>query len=170
MNYRDKFLVQMMICFVIFAAARGVAMIDNDKISEIKDTVKGYIEKNYSIDEIKETGADLVDKIVSAPAVLTGAIIQANEINEFGAPIDEKDTDEIQAVHAVSGGRVVYSGIDKEIGLCIKIQHEDKMSTYGNLDSISSVTGERVKKGEIVGTFDKNKEEEFYYQLSDSVV
>lgn len=170
MNYRDKFLVQMMICFTIFAVCRGAAMIDNEKFSEIKNTVAGYLEKNYSMEEIKETGAKLAEKVISAPEVFTSAVMKANEISEFGAPIDEKDTDEVQAVHAVSGGTVVYSGIDKELGFCIRIQHEDKLSTYGNLERISVVMGDRVKKGEIIGTFDKNNDEEFYYQLSESVV
>ena len=61
-------------------------------------------------------------------------------------------------------------GIDKDLGFCIRIQHEDKMSTYGNLESISAVMGERVKKGDIIGTFDKNNDEKFYYQLTDSVL
>lgn len=170
MKYRDKFLVQMMICFAIFAVCKGAAMIDNEGFAKVKNTALQYLGKNYSVEEIKETGEELVDKLVNAPAVLTNAVMQANEMNEFGAPIDEKDTDEVQAVHAVSGGSVVYSGIDKDLGFCIRIQHEDKMSTYGNLESISAVMGERVKKGDIIGTFDKNNDEKFYYQLTDSVL
>jgi hypothetical protein len=170
MNYRDKFLVQIMVCLAIFVGLRGVAMIDDEGFSEIKSTLNRYISKNYSLEEIKENGAELLDKITSAPAVLAGAVLQANEINEFGAPIDEKDTEGVQAVHAVAGGVVTYSGIDKEFGLCIKIQHEDKLSTYGHLDNISVITGERVKKGNIIGTFVKDNGEEFYYKLSDSMV
>mgnify|MGYP000360269092 CR=1 FL=1 len=49
-------------------------------------------------------------------------------------------------------------------------QHEDKLSTYGHLDNISVITGERVKKGNIIGTFVKDNGEEFYYKLSDSMV
>ena len=170
MNYRDKFLVQMMICLAVFALARGAAMIDNEGFSKIKNKVGEYLGRNYSVEEIKETGADFVDKIIHAPAALTSAVMEANEMNEFGAPIDEKDTDEAQAVHAVAGGSVVYSGIDKNLGFCIRIQHEDKMSTYGNLSSISAVMGDRVKKGDIIGTFDSGDGEDFYYKLSDSVV
>ena len=44
------------------------------------------------------------------------------------------------------------------------------MSTYGNLSSISAVMGDRVKKGDIIGTFDSGDGEDFYYKLSDSVV
>ncbi len=167
MNYRDKFLVQMMVCLAIFALIRGAAMIDNEGFSKVKSKAEEYLGKNYSAEEIKEAGAEFVDKIINAPAALTGVVLEANEINEFGAPIDEKDTDEVRAVHAVAGGKIIYSGIDKKLGLCIRIKHEDKVSTYGNLSDISAVTGERVKKGEIIGTFDGSSEKEFYYKLSE---
>lgn len=170
MNYRDKLLAQMMICFVIFAAVRGTTFINNNEFDTIKDSVKSQVEKNYSIDEIKELGMDIASKIISAPAVLTSAVMQASTINRFSAPIDHKSTEKIQAVHAVYGGRIVYSGIDKDVGLCIRIRHEGKTSVYGNLDSINSITGERVNKGDIIGTFDNSNDKEFYYQLEDSVV
>lgn len=170
MKYRDKLLVQIMMCLSIFAVLRGLAMVDSDGFTKIKNTLDGYLSKNYSVDEIKESGAELVDKITGAPSALVNAVIEANEINEFGVPMDEKDTDGIQAVHAVAGGVVTYSGIDKDLGLCIKIQHEGKLSTYGNMDSINAVTGDRVKKGTIIGTFNKKSGQDFYYQLTDSVV
>ena len=40
MNYRDKFLVQIMVCLAIFVGLRGVAMIDDEGFSEIKSTLK----------------------------------------------------------------------------------------------------------------------------------
>ena len=42
MNYRDKFLLQMMICLAVFALARGAAMIDNEGFSKIKNKVGEY--------------------------------------------------------------------------------------------------------------------------------
>ena len=54
MNYRDKFLVQIMVCLAIFVGLRGVAMIDDEGFSEIKSTLNRYISKNYSLEEIKE--------------------------------------------------------------------------------------------------------------------
>ena len=72
MNYRDKFLVQIMVCLAIFVGLRGIAIIDDEGFSEIKSTLNRYISKNYSLEEIKENGAELLDKITSAPAVLAG--------------------------------------------------------------------------------------------------
>ena len=54
--------------------------------------------------------------------------------------------------------------------MCVKIKHEDKFSVYGNLYTLTVVAGDKVKKGDIIGTFDSKGEEEFYYQLGDSVV
>lgn len=45
------------------------------------------------------------------------------------------------------------------------MQHEDKVSVYGNLYTLTTITGEQVKKGDIIGTFDSKAGKEFYYQL-----
>ena len=38
------------------------------------------------------------------------------------------------------------------------------------MEDIDNTFVKRVKKGDIIGTFDSKGEEEFYYQLGDSVV
>lgn len=170
MRYNDKILIQAVICLAIFALVRGAAMIEGDSISKIKDAVKEQSEKNYSIEDIKEAGSDFAGKVVNAPKSITAAVTAANEVGEFGKPIDEDSKEDVLAVHATAGGEVIYAGIDKDLGVCIKIKHEEKTSTYGNLYTLTTVTGERVKKGDIIGTFDNDGEKEFYYQLNDSVV
>ena len=65
----------------------------------------------------------------------------------------------------MSGGVVTYAGIDRDLGVCIRISHEDQVSVYGNLHTLTAVTGERVNKGDIIGTYDNTGEDEFYYTL-----
>ena len=170
MKLSDKLLVQTMICLAIFTAFRGLELISADSYESAREKLDGYLGKNYTLAELKTGGSELLDSVRSAPAALAGAVTRANELGRFGAPIDEKDTGGTQAVHAVAGGTVVYAGIDSEHGLMIRVQHEEEVSSYGNLASISAITGERVTKGEIIGTYEKKEGQEFYYQLSDNVL
>ena len=101
---------------------------------------------------------------------MTSAVVSVNEMRNFSAPIDEKADNDIQSVHAAAGGIVAYAGIDKNLGMCIKIKHQSKVSVYGNLCTITAVTGDRVGKGDVIGTFNNSGEKEFYYQLEDSVI
>ena len=170
MRFKDRFLAQMVICLAIFAAARGAAMINQEDFARIRDNIKAHIEKNYSIEEVKEAGAQLVEKLTQAPAVLTSVVVEANQYGQFSAPIDQDSDEQVQAVHATAGGTVIYAGIDSQLGVCIRIQHQNKISTYGNMYTLTAVTGERVKKGDIIGTFDRESGKEFYYQLEDSML
>ena len=46
----------------------------------------------------------------------------------------------------------------------IKIEKNDTEEVYGNLKEISVLTGEKVGKGDIIGTFDSRLNKEFIYQ------
>lgn len=166
----DKLLIQVVACLAIFALVRVSAMIGGETMTKIKTSVKEQAEKNYTVEDIKEAGDRLASQIVSAPAALVSVITQANEAGEFGEPINKNDKDSVKTVHSVGGGVVTYAGIDKELGMCVKIEHEDKVSTYGNLYTLTVVAGDKVQKGGIIGTFDSKGEVEFYYKLEDSVV
>lgn len=170
MNYKDKFLAQCVICFLIFAIAEGSTMITHEGFTKIKDEIVSRAGIHNSLEDIKEAGAKAIDIVLGAPAVLTGAVMEANKINEYAAPIDEKTEEQIQPVYASAGGVVMSAGIDKDYGSCIIIKHQGKTSTYGNLYTLSVVPGERVTRGQIIGTFDNNCGEDFYYQLVDNVI
>ena len=69
-------------------------------------------------------------------------------------------------VYAVNNGNVTAAGIDKEIGKFIKIKTDKGIETYGNFCEITVLTGDKVRKGEIIGTFDSSGKYEFIYQKS----
>lgn len=168
MKFRDKLLIQAVVCLGIFALVRLSAVLDAGWIADIRSGIGQIAEKNYTVDDLREKGDKLASKIFEAPAALVSVVTKSGESGKFAAPIDEESDEDIQAVHAVSGGVVTYAGIDRQIGICIKISHEDQVSVYGNLHSLTAVTGERVKKGDIIGTFDNTGEDEFYYTLEKS--
>lgn len=165
MDSRNKIFVQAMVCLGIFALVKGSTVIDNDKISDFRESTAEKISKNYTLSEIKEIGENAIETVIETPAVVSSAILEANQIGQYGKPIDEASEDEIKPVHSVSGGRVLKSGISKDLGMYVTIEHQNRVSTYGNLCNITVVSGDRVKKGDIIGSYDSTKEEEFYYDI-----
>ena len=148
----------------------GSYFVADDKILDIKGEIKSQINKNYTLEDIKEAEKQVVSYILTAPNVVNTAITVANEISYYKYPIDENSMEKIVNVRAAAGGEVIYAGIHKDIGACIKIRHSDKISTYGNLHTINVIPGDRVKKAEIIGTYNNESNEEFYYQLEDYMV
>ena len=53
------------------------------------------------------------------------------------------------------------------MGMYVKIKHNDKLTTLGNLCQLSVVTGDKVKKGQIIGSFDNKTGAEFLYSQAD---
>ncbi len=165
MKYNDKILVQAVACLAIFALIRGSAMIGGERIDKVKEEIAKQAQRDYSLEEIREAGSDLLMKAADAPASINTALTNASEAGKFSEPIDKTSDDKTSAVHATSGGEVIYSGIDRELGVCVKIKHDEKTSIYGNLHTLTVVTGEKVRKGDIIGTFDNTGEKDFYYHL-----
>jgi len=170
MNFKDKLLIQCVACFVIFALVQGSSMIKVESFSKLREEITEQAQTHNSMVDIKNAGSKLVESFMKAPSVLTNAVIAANSGNQFSAPIDEATGEQVQPVYASAGGVVIYAGIDKKLGSCIKIRHQNKISTYGNLHTIVVVPDERITKGQIIGTFDNNCNKEFYYQLADNMI
>ena len=170
MKYRDRFLTQTVASLAIIAMLNGNFFMTNEKILDVKDEIREQIQKNYTIEDILYAKDKVVSCILEAPEAINTAIIVANEISYFKYPIDENSTEKIVNVRASAGGEVIYAGIHKELGPCIKIRHGEKISTYGNLHTINVITGDRVKKSDIIGTYNNESDEEFYYQLEDYMV
>ena len=85
-------------------------------------------------------------------------------------PIDKESKEEIKKVRSAFGGEVISAGIDKKLGVCIRIKNGNKIATYGNLKDIYVITGERIIKSEAIGTYDSKSNKEFYYQVEDNMV
>ncbi len=170
MKYGDKLLAQIVICLSLMMIFEGVGYLGEGKAAEFSAKVKSVVSKNYTLEQVQEAGNTLLNSVLEAPDNISTAIMVANEVGDYSAPMDEKSDTKIKSVHATGGGKIIYAGIDKELGVCVRIEHEDKISTYGNMYTLTAVTGERVKKGDIIGTYDTESNKEFYYQLENSVV
>lgn len=168
MKYKEKIFLQVIICCMIFTLAKAGSIIDIQGLEGVKTTVKDRFEKNYQVDEVKAACAKLFEKAKETPAVIANAIMQANELGEYGQPIDEDSNLKERCVYAVSAGEVVASGISQELGSFVKILHDTKISTYGNLAEIKAVQGDKVRKGDIIGIYKSDSDKKFYYNLEEN--
>ena len=169
MRYKEKIFLQVIICCIIFTLAKAGSTFDIKGFDGIKNAAKEQFEKNYSTTEIKSTCAKLLEKAKETPAVISSAIVQANKLGEYSKPIDEDSNAKVRCVYATNAGRVMSSGISKELGTFIKIEHEATTSTYGNLSRITVVPGDEVKKGDIIGTYETGGDKNFYYDLEENL-
>ncbi|PLS15649.1 peptidase M23 [Bacillus sp. M6-12] len=96
-------------------------------------------------EQAKKTTADTE---YALPA--SGKIMESFEANGEGILIE---TGLGSKVEAVNEGTVIFSGVKKDLGKTVIIQHYDKSeSWYGGLESIDVLLYDPVSKGKVIGT------------------
>lgn len=107
-----------------------------------------------------------VQAVVQAPVAMTNAILSSKESSEYGEPIDEAREGQTVSVYAVEAGTVSAVGENDKIGNFVKILHGDEAeSIYGNCAEIYVKEMQRVKKGQIIASFTKKGDLEFYHSV-----
>ncbi len=163
-----KILIQTFIClilaFVLITAA-------NSKVVKIQKYAVSFIDHmsvSYTLGDAKSALKDtvevfktLTDKTADAVDVMTGKPI-------YGEPIDQTCEGSETPVYAVAGGKVTAVGENEEIGRYIRIKHGDQAeSLYGNLKEVHVIASSNVKKGQIIGIYEKNDDKNFYYSFKE---
>ena len=164
MNLRERFVIQTVISLMIFAGVKSISMIDIDKINEAEDFLCSRFEKHYTPEDIEETVSGIFDEINEVHKSVTAAVIEANTEGESEIVLGKKDAEGIQIVYAATGGNVINAGINDKKELFVEISGDDYIYTYCNMSQISVATGERVRKGDIIGTFDNKDDNEFFFE------
>lgn len=107
----------------------------------------------------RDLAALLTERVIETAGYIAGG-------TSYGEPIDEEFSGDSTSVYAVAGGEVTSVGENEEIGKYIKITHGEKgESLYGNLSTTGVKVPSRVKKGQIIGTYEKSDEKQFYYSF-----
>lgn len=168
---QNRWVWQSIVCLAVFAAVHsGIGALTIEKYERIGELVKKIteaVQENYTLAELLELWDDASATVASIPVSVREAVISANQDTLYGAPIDAAGDSENRQVYASAGGRVLKSGLQDGLGLYVMVEHQDKISTYGHLSSIRVVEGERIQKGEILGSYDNDSEYDFYYSLED---
>jgi len=155
-----KIIVQTIACLVVFTVVQ-MGFVDRIPKAEVLiDTAS----KNYSIKDLLTAAKNITEHMADLPASVTTAILDANNLNLYGEPLEVAEKG-IKHVYAARGGDVEKSGSDSQIGLYVVINHGDSCTIYGNLNKINVVQGERIKKGDIIASYDESCGKEFYYAV-----
>ena len=168
---QNRWVWQTIVCLAVYAAVHsGMGALTIEKyecIGELVMKITEAVQENYTLAELLELWDDASATVASIPVSVREAVISANQETLYGAPIDAPGDSENRQVYASAGGRVLKSGLQDGLGLYVMVEHQDKISTYGHLSSIRVVEGERIQKGEILGSYDNDSEYDFYYSLED---
>lgn len=168
---QNRWVWQTIVCLAVYAAVHsGMGALTIEKyecIGELVKKITEAVQENYTLAELLELWDDASATVASIPVSVREAVISANQETLYGAPIDAPGDSESRQVYASAGGRVLKSGLQDGLGLYVMVEHQDKISTYGHLSSIRVVEGERIQKGEILGSYDNDSEYDFYYSLED---
>ena len=166
---RRKILRQTGFCVLIVLA---LLISKNSNIPVLErgaDTVMTQMAVNYTVDDMKTMAKKGVVAVSSIPAKVNETVSVMTGKSAYGEPIDEKYTGKKAAVYAVGSGEVTAVGENEEIGKYIKITHgNDGESLYGNLKSTYVEVPAKVKKGQIIGLYEKKEDKEFYYSFKES--
>ncbi|MDO4486510.1 MAG: M23 family metallopeptidase [Bacillota bacterium] len=165
---KKKLLEQTCLCIII-ALALLISNNSNIKILERgAGAVMTYMEKSYTAEDIKKAvnkGAELASAV---PSKITGTIAVITGSPVLGEPVDMDSDEQMIPVRAVAGGEVDAVGESETIGKYIRITHGSTgESLYGNMKEVKTEVPARVKKGQIIGIYDKNSDEEFYYSFKE---
>ena len=164
---RKSLIIQAAVCLLIFAVVQSGIQTKEGKLGDFLSRIAEAVNENYTLAELLELGESAEEAMVMAPGLIGDTLMSASELGTYGTPMDEDSDDVIKNVYASAGGKVVKSGVSSSLGLYVMIEHPGKISTYGNLSNIRVVTGERVTKGDILGTYDSTQDADFYYALED---
>ncbi len=163
-----KILTQTGICALVVLA---LVLSKNSGVTPMErgaDVVMAHMAVTYTLDDVKSVAKKTAVVTSVFKNKLGGAVDAITGKPVYGEPIDVKYEGNKTVVYAVAGGKVTAVGQNEEIGNYIKIIHGDQgESLYGNLSSIRVATPENVKKGQIIGVYDKTIGADFYYSLKE---
>ena len=155
MNYKEKILTQIVICCMILSIVKAGNFVHDKKFDSVKKQVQAKISQNYSIEDLKAAGSECLEKVRKLP-------------EKTAEVVKEVNGGTVQSIRAVRDGLVVKTGIDPELGMMLVIRSENRNYTYGNLDQVLAVPGDKIKKGDIIGYYDKTSEKDLYYDFDDN--
>jgi len=164
----DKLINQALICFVLAFAFIISGEAENQHIAKGRAFIEAELNKNYTIETMKEFASKSMNSVKTLPAIINKAVSAANAPMKYGEPIDELLPESGNtSIYSVGGGIVINTGTDELIGNYVIISHGNEAeSIYGNMESISVNTMDRVKKGQLIGMYNVENEKDFYYKFS----
>lgn len=166
--WKLKMLKQAGVCAVILLTFIIAGNVDIPQLNRGSEAVVAYLSKNYTADDVMTFAKYTAKTAVRAPVTVTNALLSAGQGSRYTDPVDENiKAGETVSVYAAEAGTVSAVGENEKIGKFIKVTHgDDAESVYGNCTEIYVKELERVKRGQIIASFKKEKDTDFYYSLT----
>lgn len=163
MMFRQAGLCILMALALAISANSGIPVLEEGAAA-----VMQHISVNNTVEDLEEAA----DKGRSIAASATGMVGEAVSIIAgkpvYGKPIDDEITGGEAPVYAVAGGQVTAVGENEEIGKYVRLIHGNQAeSLYGNLQTVNVSVPSNVKKGQIIGIYEKNEEKDFFFSLKE---
>ena len=161
-------LIKQIIMVLLLAAALFLA--DHSHIGVLERgslVIQSQMAAEYTWSDVKHAGqkaaaaaSALPDKVNETVQIVTGEPM-------LGDPIDEKKHGRTSSVYAVESGEVTGTGEDEAIGKYVRISHgKSGESLYGNLEKVLVKSPAKVKRGQIIGTYNNSSKKDFYYSFN----
>ena len=163
--WKKIFLTQICVCLLIVSGYIAIERSNYELLKERRSEVIAAVSRHYIVSDIWNKGKNAVFSLIKMPVAVTDYVISAQENQQYAQPIAPVSDGGITSIYAVAGGQVISTGENKKIGKYIKIQHEDAISIYGNCTRVYVKEGKHVKRGQVIGRFLKEADNEFYYNL-----
>ncbi|MDD2218137.1 MAG: M23 family metallopeptidase [Eubacteriales bacterium] len=159
-----KIVIQAIICMLLVAGYNAATGSEIDSIKNAAQAVSAQMNKEYTTNDIKAGKNAAVQVFTNLPAKISTVF----EDREYGEPIDEAFSGKSTLVYAVAGGTVTTVSKNDTIGNYIVISHGgESESIYGNLSQIKVKSMQKIKKGQIIASFEKNGESDFFYSITE---
>ena len=159
--------IQICICILIVFGYKAAGRVDSEILNEKRAQAVAAMSKHYTASDIWDKSKKSAAALIKVPVSVTSYVINAQEMQKYADPIDNVTEGSITSVYAVSGGQVIETGENRELGKYIKIQHDGAVSVYGNCRTIYADEGQHVRQGQVIGSFKQEESNRFYYELID---
>lgn len=163
--WKKILLIQVCICLFIISGYAAIGRSDSEVFREKRSQAVAAMSKNYTVSDLWNKGKSAASAIIKVPAVVSSYVINTQNAENYAEPIDPVSEGGITSIYAVSGGQVIETGENAELGKFIKIQHDEAVSIYGQCSRIYTEAGRHVRRGQVIGSFMQEKNNEFYYEL-----
>lgn len=159
------FILQTCVCILLLCGYASAGKLDSELIEERRSQAVAAMSKHYTVSDIWNKGRNAVLSFRKIPAAVSNYVMSSQSTQEYAQPVDQAVEGAVTSVYAVSGGQVIETGKNAELGNYIKIRHDEAVSVYGNCCRIYAKEGKHVRRGQVIGSYVQDKSNEFYYAL-----
>lgn len=165
---REKLLKQTGICLLMTAALFLAKQSGFDVMEQGAEAVIKQMKTGYTAEDVKRIAGRGEDALAALSDQFGGTLEVMMQEPVLEEPIDRSWTGGVTGVHAVAAGQVAAVGENEEIGTYVRILHDNRgESLYGHLQSTCVKVPQKVKKGEVIGTFAGKNPSDFYYSFQE---